>query len=306
MPTNTYDESHAVDYLDAQRIELAKLRAAKIGSSVLVPSYILTLDETMNISDSLAAPISKTPGNFMITGDKTNQKLMLLFDRDLLDGSDNANNGTIVGTEAYVAGPEISPDKLDTAHDFNGSSQVDIPNESNFDRERTDTFSISFWAKWTSATAMVIISKMTAVASIGYVIETKSDGKLRIRLINTATTNEIDVETPLTYKDGRWRHFVFTKGTGSNAVACKLYVNGVAVTLTVVTDNLTATILNNIAVSIGGYNGGTARFTGQIVDMQWWNLELTAADVLDLSEGKQLSKNGAVTQPLFAGQGDVS
>lgn len=305
MPINTYDEVHAVDYLEKQRIELAKLRAAKTGSSQFVPRFILPLNETVNVSDTVDAPVSATPGSYLFTGDKTNQKLFLLLDRDVLDGSDNAHMATITGSELYVTGPLIAADQIPIAFDFDGSSDLTISTEADFDRERTDVFSISFWAKWTSASAMIFVSKMTAIANTGYEVGVNSSGQIRIRLINTATTNEVDVRTTTAYNTGIWRHYLFTKGSGSNAAACKLYVDGTLITLTTTTDNLTATILNAIPLVIGAYDGGTGRLTGQISDMQWWNLELSSSDATRLASGKQISKNGAVTVPAFNGFFDV-
>jgi len=306
LPINTYDETHASDYLEVQRLELAKLRAQKIGQSVIIPGYILPLADTVNLSDSLPAPTEVAKGTFELTGDNADQKLFLTFEYDTQDGSNNANHGVVSGTETYIAGPEPSPNKLDIAFDFNGSSQIDIPNESNFDRTNTQVFSVSFWAKWTTGSIMMLVTKMTATANQGIEIGSTASGALRIRLINTATTNEIDVITTATYKNGVWRHFSVTKSTASLASGVKLYVDSIDTSLTVTTDNLVATIANNVAVSIGAYNGGTSRFTGQITDVQWWNLQHSAADVLDLVEGKQLSKNAVVSPALRIALGDVA
>jgi len=305
LPINTYDETHASDYLDQQRIELAKLRAQKIGSSVIIPGFILPLDDSINLSDALAAPTDIAKGTYTILDDSASQKLWLSFDSDVVDKSGNNNHGTITGTETYVADPgRYNDSRYAKGFSFDGSTQVDIANEAQFDRSNVQEFSITFWAKWSTASIMMLITKMTAAASQGIEIGATATGAIRIRLINTATTNEIDVITSSTYKTDYWRHFTLTKSTASNASGVKLYVDGVSLTLTVTTNNLAATIENNIAVSVAGYNGGTSRFTGSMDDVQWWNVELTAAQVLKLSEGRQISYNASVTQPTFLNLAD--
>lgn len=291
MPINTFDNTTGTDYLEALRLEQAKNKAANLSNRKLTPSYILSIDEALAFTDSVPAPISATPNSYQVTADDTNQELFLLLDQDILEGSGNSNTATVSGTETYIAGPEPSPDKFLYAFDFNGSTQITIANESNFDKERTAAWSCSFWAKWTTGSAMIFISKMTATANTGFEIGCGATGTIRIRLINTATTNEIDVVTTATYKDGIWRHFCITKSTASTASGVKLYVNGSSVSLTTTTDNLNATMLNNIALTLAGYNGGTGDFTGQLCDVQFFNIELTSAQALSLSEGKQYSAN---------------
>src|SRR3990167_10374208 len=124
MPINTYSDTSAADYLEKQRIELAKQRAANLSNRSLTPSYILPISDSLVIADTVAAPTSGTPNSYELTEDTTNQKLFLLLNQDLLDGSWNGNNGTVSGTETYAAGPEISPDKLLYAFDFDGSTQI--------------------------------------------------------------------------------------------------------------------------------------------------------------------------------------
>jgi len=300
-----YTEPTAAYYLDQVRKYVTQNKAGSSASNAYTPLYGVSITDSSIVTDTATATNGGSVGSFLITGDKTNQKLFTLFDLDILDTSDNAHTLTVTGNELYTTGPLVSPISFQKSFNFDGSSDLTVSTEGDFDRERTDVFSISFWARWTSASIMMLVTKMTAAANTGYEIGTTAAGKVRIRLINTATTNEIDVITPLAYNDGSWYHFTFTKGAGSNAAACKLYVNGAAITLTVTTDNLTATILNAIPLVIGAYDGGTGRLTGRMADLQFWILELSSTNANDLADGKQISKNGAVTVPALAGFFDV-
>jgi len=295
-----YTETDAAYYLDQLRRIIVSNKGGRTASIAYTPQYGLTISDTVTTTDTIATSNPGAPTAFMVCGDKASQLLFLEFDQDLVDGSDNAHTATVAGAETYAAGPLISLTKGLKAFDFTGDDDLTISTEGDFDRTNTQTFSIAFWARWTSATIMQIVTKMTAVANQGYEIGATAAGKIRIRLINTATTNEVDVISPLAYNTGAWNHFVFTKGTGSNAAACILYVNGTAITLTTTTDNLSATMANAIPLVIGGYDGGTVRYTGRLFDFQFWNLELSSTDAGNLGDGKQISKNGAVTTPAFS------
>lgn len=287
-------------YLDRIRREIASNKAGKTASQGLTPQYGIEINDSSTVTDSISTTSMGAPTAFMVCGDKAAQLLFLELDQDLVDGSDNAHTATVTGAETYTTGPLISTTKGLKAFDFTGDDDLTISTEGDFDRTNVQTFSISFWAKWSSASIMQIVTKMTAVANQGYEIGATAAGKVRIRLINTATTNEVDIITPLAYNTGAWNHFLFTKGSGSNAAACKLYINGTSITMTVTTDNLSATMANAIPLVIGGYDGGTVRFTGQLFDLQWWNVELDATDATDLSNGKQISYNASVTTPSFS------
>ena len=295
-----YTETDAAYYLDQLRRIIVSNKGGRTASIAYTPQYGLTISDASTVTDTIATSNPGAPTAFMVTGDKANQLLFLEFNQDLVDGSDNAHTATVTGSETYAAGPLISTIKGQKAFSFDGSSDLTISTEGDFDRERTDVFSISFWARWTSASIMQIVTKMTAVANTGYEIGITAAGKIRIRLINTAATNEVDVISPLAYNTGAWNHFLFTKAAGSNAAACKLYVNGTAITLTTTTDNLSATILNAIPLVIGGYDGGTVRFTGRLFDLQFWNVELDSTDASNLADGKQISYNASVTTPAFS------
>lgn len=296
-----YTETDAAYYLDQLRRIIVSNKGGRTASIAYTPQYGLTISDSSTVTDTIATSNPGAPTAFMVCGDKTNQKLFLELEQDLVDGSDNAHTATVTGSETYTTGPLISTQKGQYCFSFNGSSDLTISTEADFDRERTDTFSISFWARWTSASIMMLATKMTASANTGYEIGITAAGKIRIRLINTATTNEVDVITPLAYNTGSWNHFLFTKGSGSNAAACKLYVNGTAITLTTTTDNLSATILNAIPLVIGAYDGGTSRFTGRMFDFNFYNTELSSANAGLLADGKQISLNGSVTTPAFSG-----
>jgi len=299
-----YTEPNSAYYLDQLRRYIAQNKAGKTSSNAYTPSYGLPISDSLTVTDAIATS-SDAIGTFDVLDDSILQQLWLSFDSDVIDKSGNDNNGTVSGTTTFIDDPNRFFDgRYKKAFDFNGTTQINIANEADFDRTNAHAFSISFWAKWSTASIMMLVTKMTATLNVGVEIGATATGAVRIRLRGAA--NEIDIITPLTYKTGTWRHFAFTKSTASNAAGCKLYIDGISITMTVTTDTLAATIENNIAVTVGAYNGATSRFTGSMDDVQWWNVELTAAEVLKMAQNRQISNNSAVLQPAFLNFADLA
>ncbi len=61
----------------------------------------------------------------------------LKFNNDVTDSA-GSNNGTVTGTTTYATG------KINNAFSFNGSSYITLANESNFDIDYNEPFSIAF------------------------------------------------------------------------------------------------------------------------------------------------------------------
>jgi len=70
------------------------------------------------------------------------------FSNNVLDQS-NSNDGTWTGTEQYADSEPNS--KIGQAGDFDGTNDVVLANEANFDRTRFDPFSIAAWVNVRSA-----------------------------------------------------------------------------------------------------------------------------------------------------------
>jgi len=189
------------------------------------------------------------------------------------------NNGTWTGTEQYATG-----NKQEKAADFDGSSYVSLANESNFDFDNTDAFSIAFRFKTITTQNDILVSKMESSGTFrGYNIFIQTSGVIRVQIISdNGTGNKIqfDVGT-IVLNDGKFHDLVFTKGTASTAAACKVYIDDILQTNTTVTDALSATILNNISLQIAARNGGNI-YTGQIEQVKIYNFELTQAQVTEL------------------------
>ncbi len=100
----------------------------------------------------------------------------LKFNDNVTDSA-GSNNGTVTGTTTYVTG------KVGKGISLNGSSYVTLANESNFDFEHTNPFSITFWIKMNSGsdggTYYVAAKQNAGGGQVGLGLLLLSNGELR-------------------------------------------------------------------------------------------------------------------------------
>jgi hypothetical protein len=109
---------------------------------------------------------------------------------------------------------------------------------------------------------------------------------LTFDLLNTST-NKISVTTATPVSLNAW-HFVAATYSGSSAASgVQIYVDGVLQTMTIGTDALTASILNNKAVTIGNEVSGATccAFDGKIDEVRIYNRALTGGEIRDIYDG---------------------
>lgn len=202
------------------------------------------------------------------------------------DSSGNGNTGTLTNGGTFTTGQINNSVDLDGTNDF-----VSIANESNFDFERTQSFTLSAWVyRDTNTTDDFIFNKVTAdAARTGYEVylynsgSCGGDGCLVVRVNNNANlSNMLWVTTNVSAVPlSTWNHVVVTYDGSSNASGIKAYVNGTSLMgLTVATNSLSASILNNVNLEVGG--GSTDPFDGRIDDARVYNRVLSAAEIQEL------------------------
>jgi hypothetical protein len=331
--TNSYKDTKAVDYLEAIKRNQLESRNSKSSSSNFDMTYMLPIRSEIGVSTSFTNT-EKTLADYQVTNNTAKLIAYFPMDLDVFDAM-NSNDGTVIGTETYVTfSPEISSTRpLRKAFDFDGSTYITLANESNFDFNRTDTFSFSAWVKIPTISAgssysllmetgdvlltedeslltlealsqHTIISKIASVSNAGYYMYITIDGIIHFVLQNS-TSDKIEVETT-TPLNVLYNNIVITYSGSGAASGVKIYINGTNDSLTTVTNTSTASALNNTSMILGSMGDTTYKITGQIDEVQIWNVELTSGNVTDLTAGKQLNKNTSVTKPAILGLSDVT
>lgn len=305
--TNSYKDTKAIDYLEAIKRNQLESRNSKSSSSNFDMTYSLPMTSSVGVATSFTNT-EKTIGDYDVVDNTGKLVAYLPMDYDTLDAS-NSNDGTITGTETYVDGPEISSTHpLRKAFSFNGSTYITLANESNFDFDKTDPFSTSFWINPNSSITDIdtIFSKDSNInnpSSAGYGSTFRTTNPHIDFRIQDGTTAYIVISSDNSTPYDKWTFIVLTKGSSANQDAMKIYINGV-LDATGSTSTINNSILNNISFIIG--SAGAARyFDGYITKFQVWNVELSSSDVTDLYAGKQINKD-TPAKPAYLGASDVA
>jgi len=158
----------------------------------------------------------------------------------------------------------------------------------NLNKERTDSFSWSMWARFDNVTtAMTLISKRSGSGGTpGYHFNMLSNGRLEANLVNTASTNHLRLQMPNSILPLTWYHIVWTFLGASSPGAANLilYLNGTAIALSTITNNLSASIATSTDLFFGQFSTGQY-FSGYLDEVSLWDRVLTPAEVLSLYNG---------------------
>lgn len=176
-------------------------------------------------------------------------KLLLHLNGNSNDASGNANNGT----DANIT-YSLGNGKFGSGAGFNGiSSLITINNESQFDFERTNSFTIGVWIKLNEISNKCILNKINVLGNYeGFQIYTTSQNKINVGLIsNGYTSNQIDVTSIDTVLIDKWHNIIVTYNGSSLASGISIYLNGSKLSTTSLATTLTGSILNNIKIGIG-------------------------------------------------------
>jgi len=308
MPgTNTYADTESADYLDAIRKHIAENRNANSAGSNFSPTFVLQRNNTINITTPQPTTTAKTLEDYDVVDNSSKLVAYLPMEYEITDAINN-NHGTWTGNEAYANGPEIGNHGHRMAASFDGSSYITLDNESNFDFDINDAFSISCWymAESDLSTSDVIVGKndVTSV-NTGWSLYRTSGSDVFVWTLKPSTSANAQVISTTPAVRDTWFHIVCTKSTSTNRTGMKIYINGIDETSTT-SLSMTGVLTNNQSVVIGAESDGDVLHEGRIEDVQIWNVELDSDDVTDLYHGKQINKDTGATNPAILGLSDIA
>jgi len=190
------------------------------------------------------------------------------------DSSRYRNTGTLVGATHLPVWSDKGI-KFDGVDDY-----VDAGNNPSLNFERTDSFTISVWAKsLITTTSKGIVSKGIS-SSAGYGLDQTDENQIRFYLSKSSVNRLIVDFTPTGYYNNVWSNLVCTYNGNSAYSGVKCYENGVSKTTDNVVNTLTESIINSNNIIIGAYTPTTASFfNGSIDEVRIYNRSLSANEI---------------------------
>jgi hypothetical protein len=152
-----------------------------------------------------------------------------------------------------------------------------------YDKERTDSFSVSFWIRTTDVTAVMVGRLRVAGTLTGWEVANNTTLGVSLNIISTGT-NLINTRFASQYmKFNKWVHITFTYNGSSDASGVIGYVNGMPQLMTIVSNSLTTSTLGSgVNFTIGARQGGSTGPVGTMARVRMHNRVLTPTEVADL------------------------
>ena len=178
---------------------------------------------------------------------------------------------------------------------WGSSDYISASWDSEIDFGNADDFSWSFWLYPTSFDSYNwIMAKESAAYTGGYYCSLYSAGVGKVIWGSYATGNPQNISTTALNLNS-WNHVVVTKGTGTNYLAYKIYINGVVSGYSTNSGNNTGDP-SGYPLTIGRREAGLYPFAGYMDDIAIFNTELASGDVLEL-----YNSGSALTGALASG-----
>lgn len=170
--------------------------------------------------------------------------------------STNSYNMSQSGSPVQMAG------KIDGSINFSGSNYLSNATPTNLNFNRTDSYTLSFWAKPNDHNNSAALGhSLTSGNYTGYIFflnasaggDTQTTGSIEFQFLGS-NSDGIDVNTTSNsakLNDGSWHLYELTYNGSSNATGVKLYEDGTSLGLTITSNNLASSTKANIPFEIG-------------------------------------------------------
>jgi hypothetical protein len=207
----------------------------------------------------------------------------------VLDMSTNSNNGTMVNmtdTDVVYDFPRQAFDLVNGnkgSFNFNGVNQlIDVGNVSELSPDRLDSFSVFSFCYPKDTSANGIVNKRQQGGYYRGWEFRFNNGYINLVICSTNATNQIFLESTNTFAINNWYNVGFSYDGSSDISGVTIYVDGVSVPFTTLTNNLSGTIINNLNFQIGLGRQNVNYFNGNLAQCTFINKELSICEVQEL------------------------
>ena len=147
--------------------------------------------------------------------------------------------------------------------------------------ERTDAFSFSFWTYKSNTSADGVIAKQSSSSlRRGYYVSL--DNSVNVNFRSSAASWFLVKSPTNSVVINEWQHIVIAYDGSSNAAGCKIYINSILQTPSILANTLSSTMVDlTVKARIGRRELGNY-YKGSIDEVAIWGKELTSSEVLEI------------------------
>lgn len=181
--------------------------------------------------------------------------------------------GVSIGQAGPLAGDP------DTSTGFNGTTgTISIPDNPGLEFSNNQPFSVEAWVKTTATSGMIASKMANSSPYTGWELGLTS-GEPHLLLINTWSSNAIDVNSTTSVADGNWHHLVLTYDGSSKAAGVTFYIDGNPTSNHISFDSLSASSSSTAPLYIGSRAASTGFFDGDLADIAVYPSALNAGQI---------------------------
>jgi Concanavalin A-like lectin/glucanases superfamily len=227
-----------------------------------------------------AAPVGPTPVEQWLMNEGSGQT----FFTSSASGDNLVGSGATITWESATGFPGTVPFFFDS----NGIPVTATGlNQTNTNFTGTTPFSISLWALIQSFNhdGGTFINTFQGAGLVGWEVGVNggpaSSDLFNLDLVNSASSNALEVTTTTSPSLGVIHHFVATYDGSQSASGVALYIDGIAQATIAAQNNLSSSIANTQPVKVGARANpaGDDAFVGNMADLRIYNVQLTSAQV---------------------------
>lgn len=186
---------------------------------------------------------------------------------------------------------------------FDGvNDTVIIPDANNLRFENNTPFTISLWFKTTSTSTFIVFLSKADISQNNRGYEAiMTSGKIRLNITNNSTANNrVIIETLGQFNDGDWHHLIAKYDGSLTAAGAEIHVDNVLRPVTVVSDNLSATIIGSSKLYLGSRENSVGFFLGNLDSMSLFDIDVSNLQIAELNNS---GTPGDLSQLSFVANG---
>jgi hypothetical protein len=172
---------------------------------------------------------------------------------------------------------------------FDGNDYIDCGNDSVFQFQAADSFSVSAWLNINSVTgnADFIVSNGLWNTSpySGWGLNLQGANILRFDLTDNNLANQLSIDSSgITLNTNTWYHVLFTYDGSNSTTGMNFYLDGSLTSKTIVANNALGVITytSSMKLNIGARESGVRPFNGDISNVSIFDSALTQAQVREI------------------------